>query len=259
MATLLPIATKQFIMDKQLVEWYGEEILSYRLRTARERKRCRRDDFDKRLLALRRQIEALYDQRRKLGWEPLDPPVQKGWKRFFVLRDDVARSKQADLFQQILDKINTTDWSHRKDFLVKKRRFGKKKYVVKGQRLWEPDEYQFAKLGLSEKEQQFFYSVYRTEKYSRLPVKYFVFTEPWRFVLRTRPNMITKVRKRDSQLDAAIQKLRGYIVRNHLERRIEKLKSGSYKYRDEFDRKPKDKYDFKNKSINQILEMITET
>ena len=78
-------------MDKKLIEQYGTEILSYRLRTARQKKRMQYEDFDKQLIQLHEEESALRSQKRNLGWEPLIPPVQKGWKRFFVLRDDVAR------------------------------------------------------------------------------------------------------------------------------------------------------------------------
>ncbi len=98
------------------------------------------EDFDKQLLKLHREEDTLWKQRANLGWEPLTPPVQKGWKRFFVLREDVARSKQADFYERILKKINTYAQSYRKDFKGKKEGEGAryKKYVVKKQYLLEP-------------------------------------------------------------------------------------------------------------------------
>ncbi len=39
-------------MDTKLIQQYGEDILCYRLRTARQKKRMRYEDFDKQLIQL---------------------------------------------------------------------------------------------------------------------------------------------------------------------------------------------------------------
>src|SRR5688572_12105392 len=133
-------------MDTKFIRVYGEDILCYRMRTARQKIRMQYADFDKFLIQLHREERDLYEKKRNLGWEALSPPVQKGWKRFFVLRDDVERSKQADFFKGILVKINTYDWSSRKDFKIKKRKRGRKTHVIKSQKLLEPGEFHFQKL-----------------------------------------------------------------------------------------------------------------
>ncbi|HVV04083.1 MAG TPA: hypothetical protein VHC96_07645 [Puia sp.] len=94
-------------MDRKTIERYGADILCYRLRTARHKKRMQYEDLDKRLIALDKEQWALRKQQWNLGWEPLIPPVQKGWKRCFVLQGDVARGKHAEFFEGILKKINT--------------------------------------------------------------------------------------------------------------------------------------------------------
>src|SRR5438309_7971971 len=98
-------------------------LLQFRLRTARHKKRMQHEDRDKQLLALDREEDELYKQQRNLGWIELHPPVVRGWKRYFVLREDVAKAKQAAFFESILSKINTTEYSYRKDFKVKKRKW----------------------------------------------------------------------------------------------------------------------------------------
>lgn len=149
--------TNEIIMDTKLIQQNGEEILCYRLRTACNKKSAQRKDFQKRLIALHKEERALRKQKWNLGWEPLVPPVQKGWKRSFVLREDVARSRYAAFYEGILARINTTLWSHRKDFMKKKRAFGRKKYVVREQFLLKPNEHDFQKLGFSEAEKQQFH------------------------------------------------------------------------------------------------------
>lgn len=261
MAPRFPIETNQFIMDRKLIEEYGEDILSYRLRTARQRKRMQYEDFDKQLLRIHREEEALYKQQQNLGWEPLTPPVQKGWKRFFVLREDVARSKQAEFYENILRKINTCDWSHRRDFMIRKRRFGRKKYVVKGQQLLRPQSWHFERLGFTEAEQQQFHEVDEYDAHGRFITRY-VFNEPWRFVLRVRPNMIDKVKKRDSTIESRIQEIDNYLEYNAHRYRQLKLLTGEGRYKfwkSTYDEKEKEVYAFKNKSLSQIMDIIRAT
>jgi hypothetical protein len=244
-------------MDTKIIQEYGEDILCYRLRTARQKKRMQYEDFDKHLIQLHKEEKALYEQRKNLGWEPLVPPVQKGWKRFFVLRDDVARSREADFFQAILKKINTYDWSYRKDFIIRKRRFGRKKYRVKEQRLLAPYEWHFAKLDFSDSEKQMFHEVFHYEKWSKGPVRRFVFNEPWRFVLRVRPNMITKVRKKDEVIEARLKEIDSYMRRDNNRNRQTKLLYGDsrqrYWKREEL---IKEKNPLKDRSVQQIMDEL---
>ena len=253
MAPQFPIETNKLIMDSKLIKQYGPEILSYRLRTVRQKKRMQYEDFDKRLLQLGKEEKRLCKQKHALGWEPLMPPVQKGWKRFFVLREDVARGKHAEFFENILQKINTYDWSHRKDFMVRKRRYGRNKYGVKTQSLLRPYEYKFQKMGFTDGEKQFFYEVWERD-YKGKPEKRYVFIEPWRFVLRVRPNVIDKVKKRDEVMERRLKEIDNYLSRNFYRHRLSKLLYGyewGYRWRGEDER---EKNVLKNKPLQHILE-----
>ena len=241
-------------MNNKLIQQYGTEILSYRLRTARQKKRMQYEDFDKKLWRLGKEEHALSEQQWNLGWEPLVPPVQKGWKRFFVLRDDVARSKHALFFENILNKINTQDWSHRRDFKVKKRRFGRKKYDVKTQSLLRPCEWRFQKLGFTDAEKRFFDEVWKND-WRKQPEKYYVFKEPWRYVLRVRPNMVDKVRRMDAEIESRLKEIDNYLDRNFYRKRLDKLHYGNERYRDYWPEK-KVKNILKNKSLQQILNEV---
>jgi hypothetical protein len=195
-------------MDTQLIKKFGTGILCYRIRTARQKKRMQYEHFDKHLIVLSKEETVLYRNKYQPEWEPLTPPVQRGWKRFFVLRDDVARSNHAEFFENILKNINTHYWSHRKDFKVRKRKFGRKLYVVQGQELKKPDEDDFKKLDFTEAEKQWFHGEYHYDRWKKKFVLRFAFSEPWRFVLRVRPNMIDKKRKVDSVKEARLFEIR---------------------------------------------------
>ena len=196
-------------MDTKLIKQFGTDILCYRIRTARQKKRMQYEDFDKQLIALSKEEIILHNH--NPGWEPLTPPVQRGWKRFFVLRDDVARSDDAQFFQNILAKINTEKWSYRKDFKKKKRKSGKKIYVVRGHELQKPDEQEFKKLNFTIAEREFFHAEYHYDQWRKGFVIHFAFSEPWRFVLRVRPNLIDKQRKIDSVTEARLAEISNYV------------------------------------------------
>jgi hypothetical protein len=245
-------------MDTKLIQQYGEAILCYRLRTARQRKRMRYEDFDKQLIQLDREEDLLYAQQKELGWEPLHPPVQKGWVRFWVLREDVASSRYAAFFEAILAKINTYEYYWRKDFKRKSRRKGRKTYEVKPQYLLRPFEYDFKKMEFNEMEQRFFCEVWDLD-WSKKPVKRYEFTEGWRFVLKVKPNMIDKIKIQDSQLESSMEIISNYMERNDYRKRQGKLLHGYYRnsHYDEFE-KYNEVYPYKNKSVLQIMDAIKE-
>jgi len=238
-------------MDKKLIQEYGTDILCYRLRTARQKTRAQHEDFDKYLIQVEHERAKLWHRRNNLGWEPLLPPVQKGWKRFFVLREDVAKSKDGAFFENILQKINTYDWSHRKVFIQRRRKGGRKYYVTKPQKLREFYHWEFERQKFDEKERQYFDIIYHYRKaHESLIIKY-VFREPWRFVLRVRPNIIDKVKARDHELEASLKNIFNYFERNNYGGRRDKLVYGkSWRHGGSGKHIPNP---LKNKSFGRIL------
>ena len=200
----------------------------YRLRTARQKKRLVKKDFDKQLIKLGRKQGELWKQRRNLPMIPLEHPYQKGWKRLFVLRNDIQNLPNADFYQALLDKINTVKYHHDKSFKIKKRR--KRRYGQKniGQTLTEISDYDWYRnrYKLSDEEQACFI---RTESMSinsrYLDVRY-VYAEPWRFVLKVMPHIIYEVQLHDEVLEQEIAELDSYIKRNNLWYRIHRLTNG---------------------------------
>ncbi len=85
-------------------------------KTDRRRKRETIRQKEKQLIQLDKKESQLYTQRNNLGFELLEKPYQKGFKRFFIVREDVAQTKYADFYNELLIYINTTKYSLRKDF-----------------------------------------------------------------------------------------------------------------------------------------------
>ncbi|MBP6430371.1 MAG: hypothetical protein KA319_01265 [Ferruginibacter sp.] len=243
-------------MDTKIINQFGADILCYKLRTARQKKRMQYEDFDKQLIRLDKKERDLYLQKRNLGWEELKPPVQKGWVRHFVVRDDVARSKYGEFFEGILQKINTYKYSWKKDFTKKKRKLGKKIYVVRTQELLKPREYEFVKMKFTDVEKQFFTEEWELN-WNKQPIKRYVFTEPWRFVLKVKPYMIDKVRINDAVLEKQLKEIDNYLERNDFKKRLCKVKHRRYRYKDWKQRvKYNEEYEYKNKTLNEIKDLI---
>ena len=239
-------------MDNKLIAQYGEDILSYRLRTARQKKRAQREAFDKQLIGLYLEEKALRQKRWDLGWEPMIPPIQRGWKRFFVVRPDVARGRHGEFFAAILEKINTCDYFHRKDFLVKKGRKRRKKWTVRPLALGQLHRSEFEKL--TENQKQFFHPEVHVVKWSREPVVYYVFNEPWRFVLQVKPNLVGKRWIIDPALEARLGEIKDVIRwNNYAGRRQQKLIYGHALYwDDELD--DRDQHPYRHWPVRKIVD-----
>lgn len=227
----------------------------FRLKSERRKIRLRKTHFEKTLLALDRKERQLSRQIRNLGYEPLIPPVQKGWKRTFVLREEVKRSTRAEFFQALLDKINTVQYSAKKGFTKKKRRRGRKVQVPREQQLRHFYEHEWRKMKLSEPEAQCF-----IEKTVWLPrhgtyEKIYECNEPWRFVLKVMPNMITEKKVKDALLEQQVDYISNYLDHNRLRPKLQKLLYGQYLYRD-YPSKPQEKNPLTGKPLYEILSQL---
>lgn len=236
-------------------------IVQNNLPTRRWKIRRIRTAYDKKLRRLDKEYKRVYNQIRDLGYEELNPPIQRGYKRLFVLTEETKYSKQADFHQELLDKINTIRYSPHKTFKDKKRKIGKWKYKVRNeQALREFDTWTFHNnKTFTEAEKKLFYRVeyydYSTKGYK---AKY-VFYEPWRFVLRVRPNMITQVQIKDAELEKYCNELEDYLEQDKNKSRINKMKSRQYSWKKILNEKEdREKYTY-NSFINTPLHLVEKT
>lgn len=89
----------------------NDYALGARLKSKRRRKRLSKKAKEKQLIALHHLEMDLWHQKRNLPLVPLEKPYQKGWVRFFVVRDDVQRVDTLGFFTELLEKINNQLWS----------------------------------------------------------------------------------------------------------------------------------------------------
>ncbi|MBD3904283.1 hypothetical protein NAL32_05940 [Chryseobacterium sp. Ch-15] len=190
-----------------------DNLLFYRLRSLRSRKRIVKKDVEKQIRKKYKRSKELWELRRKISLISLKMPYQKGFVRFFVVRDDVKRSKDGDFFEGILNKINTKMYSPTRKFLKKKRKFGRRIYVVREQKLVQLSTYQWndPKLKLTAREKQYFLKKEKYNPFRKRYNVYYEFIEPWRFVLCVKPNIITHYKPLNSDLEKEIDELDSYL------------------------------------------------
>lgn len=210
-------------------EWAYYAQLS-RIPTARRRKRLVKKYRDKKILEMDRELAALYAASRNLGYEELRPPIQRGWKRTFVLREEFEHSRDAAFYIDLLKKINTVAYSDRRDFKKKKRRRRKKVYVARTQHLNELYEWEYHRK-LTEREKMHFSVITVPTKHPHITIKKYVFHDTWLFRLKTEPNMITKVRVVDTLLEQQIDNLRKQLFAHEIHGRWWKMTRGKRNWR----------------------------
>lgn len=189
---------------------------------------------------------------------PLEEPYQSGWKRSFVLREDVARSGKAAFYAALLGKINTVMYSTDKGFKQKKRRFRKRVYVDTPQflRAFYLHQWYNPNCCLSAEERVHFHLV--EEVRDKLLEYKYVFSEPWRYVLKIERNMITHVKLVDEVLEQRIAQLDNYIERRSLSPAMQKAMKGyTWRWR-HFEEKAKYRNPLRDKPLHQILETVAE-
>lgn len=200
-----------------------------RIKSARRKRRLVKTDRDKQLIQLYKRRKELWEQQKQLPWVPLDQPYQRGWKRFFVLREDVKRSPKAEFYEALLTKINTTDYHHDRSFRVKKHRKARHRYVVEKQLLRGFDVYdwKYTELNLSEQERACF-TLVEIHSGGKTQQSYFryVFTEPWRYVLKVAPHIVTHRRLKDSDIERELARIDNHINNYDLAPRIALLTQG---------------------------------
>ena len=89
-------------MDNYFLDDY---INCSRLKSKKKKKQLVKKDFEKQLIQVSKLEKELWKKRNALPFLPLEIPYQKGWQRYFVLREDIARSNDALFYNVLLEKI----------------------------------------------------------------------------------------------------------------------------------------------------------
>jgi hypothetical protein len=235
-----------------IAEWEFYASCS-RLKSERTKNGLKKKDLEKQLIRSYKRLMQIWKEKEALGYKDLVPPVQKGWKRFFVLRADVVLIPEAFFLQQLLDKINSTQYSMQKDFKVKQKQKGKKVYVDTDQLFPVIKFSELKELKLTKQERSSFHRELRYSPNFRVWYNVLAFSEPWKFVLKVEPLMITQVKVIDPNLISEEQEIENYLRNHELDYKMYKIMDGSQYKRCWKEKGSKEKY--KTKHIAKLLEM----
>lgn len=206
------------------------QLLPYRLKSARRKRRAVKTGRDKQLLALDRERERIRKDPSYKIIVLLDEPYQKGWKRLFVLKPEVQRSDKAAFYQGILDAINEVQYHYDQSFKRPKRKGIWHKYIFKElPKLHSISPYHWHenRSKLSEEQRACFIKVeYWSQHYYRWE-HYYEFTEPDLFELAIVPNIIDSVKAGDALLEQRLAWIDDQFYKNGHQYRLDKLKNGN--------------------------------
>lgn len=122
-------------------------------------KRNKKAERQKELLRLEEELWSNWKAQRNLGYKPLHKPIPHGYDAVWTLRADVARRKDADRFQYILDNFGKSVWCRKKSFVAYNYFYKKEMDVKPGFKEINPREYEklpvWAKKFFDERERQY--------------------------------------------------------------------------------------------------------
>lgn len=165
----------------------------------------------------------------------LDKPVRKGYKRFFVLRADIARGTEASFYRKFLPEIQVKQYCNDKEFL--QREYPSRKLKPMGHNPKQIEHKRWNELNYSAKEKAMFDELWipnrdhrgRMAKGGRFV---YAFKKPWMFVSKIEPHYITHRFVINPQLESELQELHNKIDRNNLGPKAAKAMGWSYGWRD---------------------------
>jgi hypothetical protein len=170
-------------------------------------------------LQLYREQEKLYHDKWVKPSIKLDKPYQKGWKRYFKVREDVARGPLGKIAEKILSVINRIDYSSREDFMKKGRKSKKYEPIKLGVGVIDAREWEKKKYPASWKK---YFRLYES-KWGQL---YYQFQFSWWFTEIIEKHMITHYYEADAEIDSRIAEINKVIEHNKLDAVYMGMKKG---------------------------------
>ncbi len=191
-------------------------------------KKILKEQKAKELKRFYRKFDFLRDAIYKLPKIKLDKPRFAGYKRYFILRDDVARRKDVQDFRDILELLNSTIFSRKKEDFVRfdfdDPPFNEKQKL----KTLSVKQYDNLRTGL----QKYFIKLTRWDW--RKKEQRYEFIHPHMFVLKVKHHYITEVPMLNKDMESEIGRMQERINREHLWPKIDKI-LGVRNHRDDWD------------------------
>jgi len=173
----------------------------------------------------------------------LPKPIRHGYKRSFVLRDDVARSDDAKILREVLKEIQHVQFSKNKEFEYRNYTDRKMKPMEH-----EPNPIEHKKWNELQKKSATFKIARVIDMFEEIWIanrdfrgrimksgrNVFVFRKRWMLAEKVEPNYMTHRFIINPQLESELQELHNHIVNHNLERKLSKATSRSSSWRDDW-------------------------
>jgi hypothetical protein len=226
------------------------QLLPYRLKSARRKRRLQKEDRDKQILKLDKERNQLSNDPDYEKTILLDEPYQRGWKRLFVLKPDIQKGEKAQFYQQILDQINKVQYHYDASFKKTKRKQNRHRYNYELPELQAISRYDWRmnKAKLTEAQRECFNRVDYWDNYYYSWTYKYQFAFPELFKIAVQPHIITTIKIGDVLIEQRLAFIDDYMDHNGMRDRLAKLKGGWYKYwKADYDEKIKFANPLKNK------------
>lgn len=170
----------------------------------------------KRVRAMEKELQRLFIAKRNQGFQMLEKPIKDGWFKHLALREDVTRRKDAQVFQEIIDRCGLEIWGSDKRQADKNwNRFHSRNNEngIPGLELLYGEKL----VGISKKARMYFDGYdWQWMSYSGYVKRYFCKAPRHFFVTKYSKSYITKVNIIDPELNRRIDELESEFNENGL-------------------------------------------
>lgn len=201
----------------------------------RKNKKITVEAKDKKLIALQQRANELIQIRRNAPRVAIPKPIQKGWKKTFVLRDDITRTPNASIISGMLGVINNSIYSKDGTFKVKK--FYSRQMEDQTLRLKSIPAHKINNYGWPDWAIKKYFTLSWVQ-YSTLngafvgSNKQYVFNFPYMFDEVVLPNMVTHLPAFDPELEKELNGIYRFMNKTNGWERLNKLHGNSKYYFD---------------------------
>ncbi len=197
----------------------------------RTSKRKTIESTDKKLIRLRKRMNELYKAERALPYIKLDKPIQRGFKKSFVMRDDITRRKDARDLSRILGIVNETVYCKNPEFKSKKYHNNQMEDIPHAIRHIPANKWDTLELPDHFKkwftyESRIKYGAYGTS----YEIKGYFFKFPWMFEPKVSPNFITHIQEIDPNIKSELSEINRFFDNHNGWPRLGKLQGGNFKW-----------------------------
>lgn len=150
---------------------------------------------DKKLIRLSRRLRELNLIERKAPLIQLDKPIQKGFRKDFVLREDITRRRDSHEITRILSAINQTVYCQKEDFKVKKWHSKQMEDIPHKLRHIPANQWDRLQWPPHYKKWFTFREGVIENKWGTLIIKGYWFNYPYMFVEKVSPHIVTHIKQ----------------------------------------------------------------